>query len=58
MATQMDDLIKNVMNILKWMTTGKAILCQKDSGKENAVNNYFTDFMPFCHVKANDWNNS
>ena len=36
----MDDAINNCMDIPKWMTTGKTILCQKDSGKGNAVDNY------------------
>ena len=39
-ATQMDGMINNGMDIPKWMTTGKTILCQKDSGKGNAVDNY------------------
>ena len=30
-ATQMDDMINNGMDIQKWMTTGKTILCQKKS---------------------------
>ena len=33
-ATQMDDVINNGMDIPKWMTTGKTILCQKDPGKK------------------------
>ena len=36
----MDDMIKNGMDIPKWMTTGKTILCQNDPGKGNAVNYY------------------
>ena len=36
----MDDMINNGMDIPKWMTTAKKILCQKDPGKENAVDNY------------------
>ena len=36
-ATQMDDMIINEMDIPKWMTTGKTILCQKDPNKGNAV---------------------
>ena len=36
----MDDAINNGMDIPKWMITGKAILCQKNSGKGNAVDNY------------------
>ena len=39
-ATQMDDMINNGVDIPKWMTTGKKILCQKDPGKGNAVDNY------------------
>ena len=39
-ATQMDDMIDNKMGIPKRMTTRKTILCQKDPGKENAVDNY------------------
>ena len=40
MAAQMNDLINNRPDIPKWMTTGKTILCQKNLGKRNAVNNY------------------
>ena len=36
----MDDMINNGMDIPKWMTIGKTILCQKDPGKGNAVDNY------------------
>ena len=36
----MDDIINNGMDIPKWMTTGKTILCQKDPDKGNAVDNY------------------
>ena len=36
----MDDMISNRMDIPKWMATGKTILCQKDPGKGNVVNNY------------------
>ena len=36
----MDDIINSRMNIPKWMTTGKTILCQKDPTKGNAVDNY------------------
>ena len=36
----MDDAINNWMDIPKWMTTGKTILCQKDPGKGNTVDNY------------------
>ena len=36
----MDVMINNGMDILKWMTTGKTILCQKDPGKGNTVDNY------------------
>ena len=39
-ATQMDDMINNGTDIPKWMTTRKTILCQKDPGKRNAVDNY------------------
>ena len=39
-STQMDGMINNEMNIPKWMKTGKTILCQKDPGKGNAVDNY------------------
>ena len=38
--TQMNDMINSRMVIPKWMATGKTILCQKDSGKGNAVDNY------------------
>ena len=36
----MDDMINNMMDIPKWMTTGKTIFCQKDLSKGNAVDNY------------------
>ena len=36
-ATQMNDTISNGMDIPKWMTTRKPILCQKDPGNRNAV---------------------
>ena len=39
--TQMDDMINSRMDIPKWMTTGKTILCQKDPSKGNAVDNYW-----------------
>ena len=39
-ATQMEDMIKNGVDIPKWMTTGETILYQKDPGKGNAVGNY------------------
>ena len=39
-ATQMEDMIKNRMDIPKWMATGKTILYQKDPGKGNAVGSY------------------
>ena len=39
-ATQMDGMINNGMDIPKWMTTGKTIFCQKDLSKGNAVDNY------------------
>ena len=39
-ATQMDEMINNGMDIPKWMTTGKTIFCQKDLSKGNAVDNY------------------
>ena len=39
-ATQMDYMINNRMDIPKWMTAGKMILSQKEPGKENAVGNY------------------
>ena len=37
--TQMDDMINNKMDIPNWMTTGKPILCQKNTGKGNVVDN-------------------
>ena len=40
-ATQMDDMINNGMDILEWMTTGKTIFCQKDPGKGIAADNYW-----------------
>ena len=39
-VTQMDDMINNGMDIPKWMTTAKTILCQKDSVRGIAVDNY------------------
>ena len=36
----MDDMINNKMDIPNWMTTGKPILCQKDPGKGNVVDNF------------------
>ena len=39
-VTQMEDMIKNGVDIPKWMTTGETILYQKDPGKGNAVGNY------------------
>ena len=36
----MEDMIKNGVDIPKWMTTGETILYQKDPGKGNAVGNY------------------
>ena len=44
MATQMDEIINNGMDILKWTTTGKTILYQKDPGKGKVID------------EANDWN--
>ena len=47
-ATQMGDMNNNGMDIPKWMTTGKTMLCQKDLGKGNAVDNYRLIFcLPF-----------
>ena len=39
-AKQMDDIISNRENIPEWMALGKTVLYQKDSSKENAVDNY------------------
>ena len=36
----MDEVINNEMDISKKMATRKTILCQKDPGKGNAVDNY------------------
>ena len=36
----MDDMTNNEMNIAKWRTTGKTILCQKDPGRGIALDNY------------------
>ena len=41
MATQTDDMINNGLDIPKWMTTGKTIICQKDSGKRSTVDSYW-----------------
>ena len=35
----MDDMINNEMDIPKWMSIGKTILCQEDLGKGKAVDN-------------------
>ena len=40
MATQMDDMIKNRMDIPRWMATGKTILYQTDLAKGKLVDNY------------------
>ncbi|XP_063598714.1 uncharacterized protein LOC134775182 [Penaeus indicus] len=37
---QLNDMINNGVEIPKWMTSGKTVLCQKDPGKGNAVDNY------------------
>ena len=34
------DIIGNRKGILKWMTLGKTVLCQKDPTKGNVVDNY------------------
>ena len=39
-AKQMDNIISNTEDIPKWMTVGTTVLCQKDPGKGNAVDNY------------------
>ena len=36
----MDDIISSKVDIPKWMTLGKKVLCQKDPTKGNAVDNY------------------
>ena len=36
----MADMINNGMDIPKWITTEKTILCQNDPHKGNAVDNY------------------
>ena len=36
----MDDMINNGMDMPKLMTKGKTIICKKDPGKGNAVDNY------------------
>ena len=33
-------MINNEMDIPKWMTKRKTIICQKDPGQGNALNNY------------------
>ena len=40
MAKQMDNIISNRDDIPKWMALGETVLCQKDPGKENAVDYY------------------
>ena len=42
MATKMDDMVNNGMDIPKWMIIGKTILCQKDSGKGSPEDNYWS----------------
>ena len=39
-AHQMNDIIIHGYEILKWMTTGNTVLCQKDPNKGAAVDNY------------------
>ena len=39
-ATQMDDMINNGIDIPKYMTTEKMIPCQKEPVKGNGVDNY------------------
>ena len=39
-AKQMDNIINSREDILRWMTLGKTVLCQKDPSKGNAVDNY------------------
>ena len=34
-------MINNGLDIPKWMTTGKTIICQKDSGKRSTVDSYW-----------------
>ena len=36
----MDEMINNRTDIPNWAATGKTILCRKDPGKGNAVDNY------------------
>ena len=36
----MDNIISSKVDIPKWMTLGKKVLCQKDPTKGNAVDNY------------------
>ena len=40
LAKQMDNIISNREVIPKWMTVGKAVLCQKNPSKGNTVDNY------------------
>ena len=37
---QMNDMIRNTTNIPDWLTKGRTVLCQKDSQKGNAVDNF------------------
>ncbi|XP_063599202.1 uncharacterized protein LOC134775604 [Penaeus indicus] len=39
-ADQLNGMIYNGVEIPKWMTTGKTVLCQKDPDKGNAADNY------------------
>ena len=39
-AKHIDNINSNRDDILKWMTLGRAVLCQKDPSKKNDVDNY------------------
>ena len=39
-AVQLNELQKGKTEIPNWINTGKAILCQKDPGRGNAVDYY------------------
>ena len=39
-ATQLNDMLNNGVEIPKWMTKGRTVLCQKDPAKGNEVGNF------------------
>ena len=45
------DIIRNIKDISKWITQAKTILCQKDTSKANAVDNYRPILCPPLMLK-------